>query len=135
MKRYRLLRSYITIAVRHLLKHRVYAVLNVVSLAVGLACAILILSYIRYELVYDAHNEHYDRIARIIRETRAGDGLRASPATSGALAPALQAEFPEVELAARDRLIPTLHRTPRSKFRTPASGRASMNSTRPATDK
>jgi|TARA_B100001964_G_scaffold227501_1_gene277557 putative ABC transport system permease protein len=47
-----MLRNYLTTALRHLLKHRAYAALNVLGLAVGMACCLLILLDIRYELSF-----------------------------------------------------------------------------------
>jgi hypothetical protein len=58
--------------------------------------------YVQEEMSFDRHHVHADRIHRILRETLLEDGSRViNDRTSGALAEALVADFPEVEQAAR----------------------------------
>ncbi len=95
--------SYLTIAWRHLLRHRAYALINISGLAVGMACCILILLYVHDELSFDRHHERADRIYRVVEEidmpTR---DLRLTAAvTPFPMGPALVADFPEVERVAR----------------------------------
>jgi putative ABC transport system permease protein len=49
-----MLRHYLMMATRSLVRHKLYSFINVVGLAVALACAILILLFVRYQLSYDA---------------------------------------------------------------------------------
>ena len=46
-------RNYLIVGIRSLLKSRVYAVVNILGLAIGLAACVLILLYVRYEESYD----------------------------------------------------------------------------------
>ncbi len=46
-------RNYLTVGIRSLLKSRVYALVNILGLAIGLAACVLILLYVRYEESYD----------------------------------------------------------------------------------
>ena len=46
-------RNYLLVGIRALLKNRVYAVINIAGLAIGLAACLLILTYVRYEFSYD----------------------------------------------------------------------------------
>ena len=48
-----LLKSYLLVALRQLFTHKLYSAINIVGLAVGLACAILMLLFVRYELGFD----------------------------------------------------------------------------------
>ena len=66
-------RNYLTVAFRHLNRQKGYSAINVMSLALGIACALLILLYIRDELSYDRYHEKADRIYRVISEERGGD--------------------------------------------------------------
>ena len=50
------------VAVRNVLRNKLYAFINVFGLAVGLACCILIFLYVRHEWQYDAFHENADRI-------------------------------------------------------------------------
>ncbi len=47
-------RNYLVIALRNIARHRLYSFINIAGLAVGLACAILIILFVRDELSYDA---------------------------------------------------------------------------------
>ena len=90
------------IAVRNLLRHKAYSLINILGLAIGLGCAILILLYVQFEMSFDRFQENSDRIYRVVRETRTQDGsVTASGGTSGPLAPALLKDFPEVEAITR----------------------------------
>jgi putative ABC transport system permease protein len=46
-------RNYLIVALRNLVRHKLYSVINIGGLAVGLACAILIILFVRDELSYD----------------------------------------------------------------------------------
>ena len=97
-----MLHNYCIIAVRNLLRYKGYSFINICGLAVGMACCILILLFVQYELSYDRFHENTDQIYRVIRE-RHKDGEASSYKTgvSGALAPTLRRNFPEVQQAVR----------------------------------
>ena len=48
-----MLRNYLVVAARNLLRHKLYSLINVFGLAVGMASCILILLYVRHELSYE----------------------------------------------------------------------------------
>ena len=80
--------SDMVIALRHLARHRGYTAVNVLGLAVGMACAILIFLYVGHELSYDRYHAQADRIYRVAFNDNAK--------TPRSVGPALQADFPEV---------------------------------------
>ncbi|MBT5057761.1 MAG: FtsX-like permease family protein [Gemmatimonadetes bacterium] len=90
-----MLRNYLTTTLRHLLKQRAYAMLNVLGLAMGITCCLLVLLDIQYELTYDAFHEKAERIYRL-----EWDGLSRKGARS---AEELTTQIPEVEATARFR--------------------------------
>ena len=95
-------RNYLVVAARNLLKHKVYSIINISGLAIGMACCILIMLYIENEFSYDRHHRNADRIYRVLRETRGDGGDRSvSNGTSGALAPNLRSDFSEVQASLR----------------------------------
>jgi putative ABC transport system permease protein len=68
-----MINNYFLIAWRHLLKNKMFYVINIFGLSVGLACALLIGSYIYSELTYDTYPENAENIYRV--EVRAlGNG-------------------------------------------------------------
>ena len=94
-------RNYWVVALRNLNRQKSFGALNILGLAIGLGTCILIALYIRDELSFDGWHTKGDRIYRVIRETRAGGQSDYLPFTSGALAGALERDFPEVEKAVR----------------------------------
>jgi putative ABC transport system permease protein len=74
-------------------RQKLFSILNLTGLAVGMTCCILLLLYIQFELNYDQFHENSDRIYRVIRE---GKALTPSP-----LGPKLMEDLPEVEFASR----------------------------------
>ena len=90
--------NYLKIALRHFKRQKLYAFVNIVGLAVGLACVILIARYIQYEGSYDRFHEKADRIYRIIQRQPGNNYLGNDylSVTSAPLAPALGETFPEI---------------------------------------
>lgn len=93
-----MLGNQIAIALRHMSRQRGYTAINVLGLAVGLVCAVLIFLYVRYELSYDRYHEKAGRIYRVT--------LNDSARSPRELGPVLQADFPEIQQFAR--MLPTL---------------------------
>ena len=97
-----MLKNYLKIAIRSLLRHRGVSFINIFGLAVGIACCLLILLYVHDELRYDRQNRDANRIYRIAKDFVNDDGTFLPDATTPpALAPAMQKNIPEVEHATR----------------------------------
>jgi putative ABC transport system permease protein len=60
-----MLKNYLKIAFRNLLKFKTYSLINITGLAVGVAACILILLYVKDELSFDKYNLKADRIYRV----------------------------------------------------------------------
>ena len=86
---------YLRIALRNMIRQPGYDGMNVIGLAIGITCCMLILLYIRNELSYDRFHTHADRIYRVVN----GDSAR-TPTAAG---PTFKDLFPEVEDYARTR--------------------------------
>ncbi|NUM68207.1 ABC transporter permease [candidate division KSB1 bacterium] len=91
------------IALRNLLRHKGYSFINVVGLAIGMACCILILLWVRDELSYDSFHPESDRIYRVVQEQRFSGSAQQVAVVAAPVAPALAHDFPEVEIAVRVR--------------------------------
>ena len=95
-------RNYLRVAIRNLLRHKVYSSINILGLAIGMGCCVLIALYIEDEFSYDRNHENAEQIYRVLRETRATGGDRSfHTGTSGALASSLRNDFPEIQAAVR----------------------------------
>jgi len=92
-------KNYLKIAVRNLLRHKGYSLINITGLAVGMACCLLILFYVYDELSYDRHHEKANRIYRLTASyTSAGKHWACIGPPVG---PALKNALPEIEQVAR----------------------------------
>jgi len=60
-----MLKNYLQIALRSLLKNKAYTIINITGLAIGLACFVLIAIYIRNEINYDRFFSNADNIYRV----------------------------------------------------------------------
>ncbi len=93
-----MLRSYITIAVRNLWKHKGFSVINLLGLSVGVAVCLLNVSYVRFEGSFDNFHENAGRLYRAwVLEDYGEDQRFFNTVTPIPLGPALVNTFPEVE--------------------------------------
>ncbi len=92
-----MLRNYLKTAFRNLFKNRLFTVINIAGLSLGIAVAILILLFVRNEMAYDHWLPDSDRIYRVWRTSF---GHKGTVFTPDPLAETLVENFPEVEQAA-----------------------------------
>ncbi|GAB4021173.1 permease prefix domain 2-containing transporter [Spirosoma koreense] len=95
-----MLQNYLRIAWRNLLRYRVNSTLTITGLALGLACALLIILHVRHELSYDKGFSKAHRIYRITQEN-VGETNRQWAATSPILGVEMQQQIPAIEQIAR----------------------------------
>lgn len=60
-----MLKNYFLIAVRNLLKHKVFSLINIFGLSVGIACCVLLALSIKDEFSYEKHFDSFENIYRI----------------------------------------------------------------------
>ncbi len=87
-----MLKNYLKIALRNILKQKMYSVINISGLALGMAAAFLILIWINDEISFDNFHENGDNIYRIVGRTENG----IYSVTDGAFGAALKKDLPEV---------------------------------------
>jgi putative ABC transport system permease protein len=90
-------KNYFKIAFRNLARHRIYSLINIAGLAVGIACAVLIMLWVRYELSYDEFQTNADRLYRVVFTNAQKDFYGFYQ--PGPLAKYLEDNFPEIEHA------------------------------------
>src|SRR5688500_19026163 len=98
-----MLRNYLTIAWRNLLKHTFYSFINIIGLAIGVAACLIIVLFITEELRYDQYNTEADRIFRIEGDVKFGGNHFRMTYRSAPEAAALMEDFPEIESTVRFR--------------------------------
>lgn len=94
-------RNYFKTALRNLRKNRMFTVLNIVGLSIGLAGFMLITTYVVDELSYDRFHVNADRIVRANSHIHIGESKLDMALTSDMMGPALKNEYPEVEAFVR----------------------------------
>ncbi|HKK11953.1 MAG TPA: ABC transporter permease, partial [Flavobacteriaceae bacterium] len=92
-----MIRNYFKIALRNLWKHKGFTAINVIGLAMGLGCFIVIAMYVFDELSYDRYNEKADRIYRINSDIRFGGTDLHIAESSDPMGETLKRDYPEVE--------------------------------------
>ncbi len=92
----RMIANYIKIAFRTMKKRWIYSFVNMTSLAIGLACTLLIFTYTIYEYRYDHFHEKADRIYRLESDYKWGGAILPGP-----VKPLLVESIPEIEAGAR----------------------------------
>ncbi|MCI0692125.1 ABC transporter permease [candidate division KSB1 bacterium] len=97
-----MLKNYLLIALRTILKHKAFSAINLFGLAVGIACFVVIMLYVQDELAYDSFHADADRIYRVVKDFVNDDGSKVPDATTPpGLMPAMAREIPEIEQAVR----------------------------------
>lgn len=93
--------NYFKIAFRNLYKHKAYSAINILGLALGLTCVILILLFVKDELSYDSYHADKDRIYRIIAQYVGKTQTQTFALGEHKRAPLIRTDIPELEEVTR----------------------------------
>jgi len=91
-----MIKNYFKIALRNLWKHKGFTAINIVGLAMGLGCFIVIAMYVFDELSYDRWNEKADHIYRINSDIRFGGTDLVMAVSADPMGETLKNDYPEV---------------------------------------
>jgi putative ABC transport system permease protein len=86
-----MIKNYFLTGLRNIFRQKIYSLINILGLSIGIACTILILLYIQDELSYDKYHSKTDRIYRIIEHI---DPVEKSASLPFPVAEALKTDFP-----------------------------------------
>jgi putative ABC transport system permease protein len=98
-----ILKSSLKITYRNFKRQKLYTVINLAGLAVGMACFILIMTYVHYQTGFDSFSKNAGRIYRLTMAGTIGREDFNLATSNGAIAPDLQKELPEIESVVRFR--------------------------------
>jgi len=90
-------RNYLKIALRNLWKQKAFSAINIIGLAVGLCCFLLISMYVLDELSFDKYNQKAERIYRINSDIIFGGNALHLPVSSDMMGAILKKDYPQVE--------------------------------------
>lgn len=96
-----MLSNYLKIAFRNLVRNKIFTVINVVGLSVGVASSLIIFLYVQEELSYDKFFPGHERLYRMVEERKYPDRLAHFTMIPPGYATVLADEIPEVEAATR----------------------------------
>jgi len=90
--------SYIKTAWRNIKRYKGYSLINLLGLAIGIACCLVILIYVQDEFSYDRYPHDYERIYRLTEHLQSlNRGDISTARTPPPWAPSLAEDFPEIE--------------------------------------
>lgn len=96
-----MLRNYLLIAIRSLYKNLGYTSINIIGLAIGLACCLLVTLYVRFELSYENFHEHKNSIYRYIPRGERDGQVNMQTMLPAGFGPLIDESFHEVEMFTR----------------------------------
>lgn len=96
-----MLKNYFKIAIRNLTRNKVFSVINIAGLSLGLTCCMLIVLYTKDEVSFDQFQEHKDRLYRVDVTMKDQNGSRTIGSTNAVHGPSFKQEIPEIEEVVR----------------------------------
>jgi putative ABC transport system permease protein len=97
-----MLKNYLKVAFRNIKRNKIFSFINISGLAIGMACCLLLMLFIRYELSFDRYHKNAKNIYRAaIKHSNSLMGTQMMNVTPGILAPFLREECPEVVTATK----------------------------------
>ena len=97
--------NYIRVACRNLVRNKLYSVISILGLAIGLAGCLLIIGYISHELSFESCHKFKDRIYRVDGYYVVGESHVSMANISPPIGPAMRDALPEIEFLARFRRL------------------------------
>jgi len=92
-----MLKNYLKIALRNLIRHKWFSLINILGLAIGMAVCIIIMQYVSYENSFDRFHDDHENIYRVkFNIYKHGELIVECAAAVPAVGPAMKDNFPEV---------------------------------------
>jgi len=91
-----MLQNHFKIALRSLLRHKSYAIINVLGLSLGMTCGLLIFLLVTFHLSFDTYHAKADRTYRLVTELHF-DQVSYTPGVPNPMGKALRNDFPQLE--------------------------------------
>jgi putative ABC transport system permease protein len=95
-----MIRSYLTIALRSIMRNKAYSLINILGLSVGIACCLMLALYIQDEASYDKHHRDVSNIYRV-NSVMGENGEHVMRTTSAPIVWGIKGELPEIETVTR----------------------------------
>ena len=96
-----MLHHFLKITWRNLWRKKIFTLINLSGLSLGITSCLIIFTYIKYELTFDHYHKKADKIYRVVQQTNFAEGLEHWSTTAYPLAEALRNDFQELELVSQ----------------------------------
>lgn len=97
-----MIKNYLTVAIRNIMRQKVYSAISILSLSVGMVCGILVLLFVQDEFKHATYHENGHRIFKVWQERTLSTGEKKKREWHrGDLALALRKQYPEIEAVGR----------------------------------
>ncbi|HET6996726.1 MAG TPA: ABC transporter permease [Chitinophagaceae bacterium] len=96
-----MIKNYLKVAWRNLMKNKVFSFINVFGLSIGLTCCMLITLYIHHELSYDSYHKNINELYQLGTTFVKQGKEERTPNTPAPMAQEMKHEFPEIRQATR----------------------------------
>jgi len=91
-----MLKNYLKIALRNILRNKTYSFINIFGLSVGIASSILIILWIHYELSYDQFHKNSSDLFLVVQKCYSPNGIEQDPTLPYPAAEELKRDYPEI---------------------------------------
>lgn len=98
-----MLKNYFKIAWRNLINNKIYSLICIIGLSLGVACSLLLFLFVQDELSFDRFHQQADDIYTVKTTFVEGGETDSFIGTPGALAATLKSDYPQVDKASRIR--------------------------------
>ncbi|MFC1725997.1 ABC transporter permease, partial [candidate division KSB1 bacterium] len=95
------LKNNLKVTFRLMRRQKLYSLINIFGLSIGIACCILIYLFVQNELSYDKYHENRKNIYRVILDRMDEDAVRHLAYVYAPLGPALMTDYPDISSAVR----------------------------------
>ena len=93
-----MLRNNLTLAWRNLGRQKIFSIINILGLSIGITCCLVISIFVRYELGFDHYHEKADQTYKVVQETKFAEGMKYWNTTAYPLAEAIRNDFSNVSM-------------------------------------
>ncbi|SMD31864.1 ABC-type transport system, involved in lipoprotein release, permease component [Reichenbachiella faecimaris] len=91
-------KNYLKTIYRNIKREKLFTMLNLSGLGLGLGCVLVIFKIITYEISFDKHHSNYDNIYRIVRESKISSGISYNEGVPHPVGEALRADYPDLKV-------------------------------------
>tara|TARA_B100002003_G_C14017735_1_gene490902 strand:- start:10 stop:423 length:414 start_codon:yes stop_codon:yes gene_type:complete len=88
-------KNYLKITLRNIYRQKLYALINIFGLSLGIGCCLILSLYLIGELGYDRHYENHERLYRVVNEYTFNGNANQAAVSSQALGQLLIMDNPE----------------------------------------